>query len=234
MKFCVIGLGVFGRNLARNLSSLGAEVLAIDRKAENVTAVKDDVSVAVVVDSMDPTPLGEFPIDDMDAVIIAIGDNFEASMLATTRVQELGAKKIVCRVLSPVHEHILRLMKVDRLVVPEEVAARGLAQSLLLRDVLDGYDVGDGHAIIETPVPEALIGVKPVTETEKFDQHEVSLVTVKRKRRSLVGRILPEAKAAKPEVLGCPDEDLQLHVDDILVLFGAEKNLRNFLEAHAR
>ena len=56
MKFCIIGLGVFGKNLARNLTALGVEVLAIDRKEENVSAIKDEVGAAAMMDFDDPSP----------------------------------------------------------------------------------------------------------------------------------------------------------------------------------
>ncbi|MBC8040666.1 MAG: TrkA family potassium uptake protein, partial [Opitutaceae bacterium] len=139
MKCCIIGLGVFGKNLALNLAQLGAEVLAIDRREENISLIKDEVGAAVVMDFEDTSPLARLAINEMDAVIIAIGDDFECSMAMTVKVQELGAKRIVCRVLSPMHARLLRLLKVDRLVVPEEVAARGLAHSLLMRGVVDGF-----------------------------------------------------------------------------------------------
>jgi trk system potassium uptake protein len=234
MKFCIIGLGVFGKNLARNLTALGVEVLAIDRKEENVSAIKDEVGAAAVMDFDDPSPLERFPLDEMDAVIIAIGDDFEASMLMTARAQDLGAKKLVCRVLSPVHERLLRLMKVDRLVVPEEVAARGLAQSLLMRGVVNSFDLGDGHAIIETPVPKDLVGKKPASDVAVFREADIALVAVKRTERRFLGRLVPEqGEEAKRKVVGFPDATFTLATSDVLVLFGPEKKLRAFLEEHA-
>lgn len=233
MKFCIIGLGVFGKTLARNLTSLGVEVLAIDRKEENVSIIKDEVGASAVMDFEDPSPLERFPIDDMDAVIIAIGDDFEASMLMTARAQDLGAKKLVCRVLSPVHARLLRLMKVDRLVIPEEVAACGLAQSLLMRGVVNSFDL-DGHAIIETPVPKGLVGEKPAMEKALFRDAGISLVAVKRTERRFLGRLVPEeGEEAKRKVIGFPDEEFMLSTTDVLVLFGPEKKLRSFLEKHA-
>ncbi len=224
MKFCIIGLGVFGKTLARNLTALGVEVLAIDRKEENVSIIKDEVGAAAVMDFDDPSPLERFPIDEMDAVIIAIGDDFEASMLMTARAQDLGAKRLVCRVLSPVHARLLRLMKVDRLVIPEEVAACGLAQSLMMRGVVNSFDLGDSHAIIETPVPQGLIGKKPAAEKALFREAGVSLVAVKRTERRFLGRLVPEeGEEAKRKVIVFPDEEFVLSTSDVLVLFGPEK-----------
>lgn len=234
MKCCIIGLGVFGKNLAINLAQLGAEVLAIDRREENVSVIKDEVGAAVVMDFEDTTPLSRLAINEMDAVIIAIGDDFEASMAMTVKAQELGAKRIVCRVLSTMHERLLRLLKVDRLVVPEEVAARGLAHSLLMRGVVDGFDMGSGHAIIEATVPDALVG-KNLTQTAAlFKDHAVRLVTIKRKEHRPLDKLINTASGeVRRRTLGVVGLEEIFAKDDIFVLFGAEKGLRAFLEENA-
>lgn len=238
MKYCVIGLGVFGRHLSYHLSSLGAEVLAIDCREDNVAAVKDVVDAAIEIDYTDPTPFAHYPIADMDAVFIAVGDNFEASMTLTMRMQELGAKKIVARVLSPMHERLLKMLKIDRLVVPEEFAARGLAHSMMMRGVLDGYDLGDGHVIIEVKAPAGLVGKTLRDATDKFRKYSTLLVTVKRLNTNPVAEKLGKLLAPRDELrddqeretLGVPTLDVTFERKDVLVLFGAEKKLRRFLD----
>lgn len=231
MKCCIIGLGVFGRNLARCLSQLGADVLVVDRKDENISAIKDDVSAAVVMDFADPTPLESLPIPEMDVVVVAIGDKFEDSMAITVKVQELGARQIVCRVLSPMHERLLRLMKVDRLVIPEEYAARGLAHSLLMRGVVNGFDMGSGHAIIEARVPKRLAGKNLAATSNEFRQAGVRLITIKRVERStLAGFLAPATGEERRTTLGVVELNEPFRPDDVFVLFGKEKGLRTFLE----
>ena len=231
MKYCVIGLGIFGRHLCTHLASLGAEVLAIDPREENVAAVKDIVDASVELDFSDPAPFAQFPIREMDAVVIAIGDNFEASMMLTLRMQELGAKKIICRVLSPMHERLLKLLKVDRLVVPEEFAARGLAHSMMISGVID--------VIIEAKVPAGLAGKTLEQVALAFRKYSILLVTVKRRiSHPLLSRVLPTDEMTLNDeddraTLGVPKLDVEFKSDDILVLFGAEKNLPRFLDAVA-
>ncbi len=231
MKCCIIGLGVFGKNLAINLAQLGAEVLAIDRREENVSLVKDEVGAAIVMDFEDTTALGRLGIKEMDAVVIAIGDDFESSMAMTVKAQELGARRLVCRVLSPMHARLLRLMKVERLVVPEEVAARGLAHSLLMRGVVDGFDMGSGHAIIEAAAPKALIGKNLLQTAELFKTHDVRLVTIKRKEPLPFSKLLMGSDSeVRRRTLGVVGLDEPFSRDDVVVLFGSEKGLRLFLE----
>ncbi len=232
MKLLIIGLGVFGRNLARDLTQLGAEVIAIDRRDDNVTAIKDDVATAVCAPFDDPSVLARFPIDEFDAVILAIGDDFEASLAFTMKAQELGARRLVCRVLSPMHERLLRLLKVDRLVIPEEFTARGLAHSMLLRGVLNGIDLGSGYALVEVKVPESFVGPDSNWRRELFASHAVRLVTVKRPERGFLKTLLgadpmPEAPL---RTLGDVAISDPLEAGDVLVLFGQDKDLRHFLE----
>lgn len=236
MKYCVIGLGIFGRNLCAHLAGLGAEVLAIDPHEENVDAIKDVVDAAVELDFSDPAPFAQFPIREMDAVVIAIGNNFEASMMLTLRMRELGAKKIICRVLSPMHERLLRLLKVDRLVVPEEFAARGLAHSMMITGVIDGYDLGDGYVIIEANVPPGLAGKTLMQAALAFRKYSTLLVTVKRLvSHPVMGKILAMPGGGREsedrETVGVPKVTIKFRPDDVLVLFGTEKNLTLFLEA---
>ncbi len=235
MKCLIVGLGVFGRNLAHHLSQLGAEVIALDRREENVAAVKDEVAAAAVLDFTDTSPIARYPIAELDAVIIAIGDDFEASMAFTMRARELGAKRLVCRVLSPMHARLLRLLKVERMVVPEEFAARGLAHSLLMRGAVEGIDLGSGHAMIEVGVPARLVGQSIQTRSDAFRVHDVRLVTLKRPERTLFGGLLkPDPDAPVPtRTLGNLRLDEPFRAGDILVLFGPEKGLREFLEAES-
>ncbi|MDR1010956.1 MAG: TrkA family potassium uptake protein [Opitutaceae bacterium] len=234
MKCCIIGLGVFGKNLARDLARLGADVLAIDRREDNVEQIKDEVGAAVVMEFDDPAPLAHFPIEEMDAVIIAIGNDFEHSMALTVKAQELGAKRIVCRVLSPMHERLLRLLKVDRLVVPEVVAARGLAHSLLMRGVVDGFDMGNGHSIIEASVPALLVGKSLTDSAKDFKKADVRIVTIKRIRKGVLGKLAKSPDTpVKRRTLGIVTMDEIFQADDIFVLFGPEKNLLLFLEKYS-
>ncbi len=235
MKTLIVGLGVFGRSLATHLTQLGAEVIALDRREENVALVKDEVDAAAVIDFSDPSPLERFPIEEMDAVILAIGDDFEASLAFTMKARELGARRLICRVLSPMHERLLRLLKVERLVVPEEFAARGLAQSMLMRGAIEGIDLGTGHALVEASLPPTLEGRTITSLAAHFRQHDVRLVTIKRPDRKLLTRLLKTDPGAPvpTRTLGNIPLDEPFQSGDILVLFGSVKNLRSFLDSES-
>lgn len=239
-QYCIIGLGVFGRHLCLHLNNLRAQVLAIDAREENVAAVKDYVDGAIEVDFNNLACFGNYSLDKMDAVFIAIGDNFEASMMLTARMQEIGVKKLIVRVLSPMHERLLKLLGVDRIVVPEEYAARGLAHSVMMRGALDGYDLGDGHIVLEAETPAGLVGKTLREATDKFRKYSILLVTIK--RRVDGGTASAEISASRDariedwarRTCGVPRLGDRFEKDDVLVLFGAETHLAGFLDELAR
>lgn len=229
MKACIIGLGVFGRSLALTLAELGVEVVALDLSETLVAAIKDEMSVAAVADASNPEALAMFPMAEMDVVVVGIGQDFEASLQATAHAQELGAKRVITRVLSPVHERLLKLMKVERAVVPEEVAAKTLGKSLVLEGVTGLYELDAKYSIVELPVPESLIGVKP-RQSDVLESEGLQLVTVRRPLKGLLGLLPKEAGGIVP-VVGAVPENFTFEKGDILVVFGKEKAVKALLQA---
>ncbi len=94
-KFCVIGLGYFGYHISIYLTEMGAEVIAIDNREEIIENIKDKVELALVMDASDSKALKNLDISDVDAVIVAIGEDFEASINTIATLQEIGIKKII-------------------------------------------------------------------------------------------------------------------------------------------
>src|SRR5690625_4610093 len=118
-EFAVIGLGRFGGSVCRELSMEGMEVLAIDRDEDIVNEYKAIDSHAVIADSTDEAALKELDILNIDHVIIAIGDNIQASILTTVILTDLGIKKITVKAQSDYHERILNKIGADQVVHPE-------------------------------------------------------------------------------------------------------------------
>jgi len=155
-KFCVIGLGYFGYNLALSLTKKGAEVLAIDKNPERVEPLQDIVSYAVTVDSTDAKAMQSLGVKEMDATIVAIGELFEASIVTTAVLQEIGVRKIFNRVLNPIHERLLNLLNVTETLVPEAEAAEHLADRLILPDLIESHKISEDYSIYEIKTPDGL------------------------------------------------------------------------------
>ena len=227
-KFCVIGLGYFGFNLALTLNKAGAEVVAIDNHQDRIDSISDKVTHAICMDATDMRALRSLGLKDMDAVIVAIGEGFESSITTTALIQEIGVKKVINRVTSSVHERILKLMKVDEILVPEAEAAKNLAARLMLPGIIESFEISKDYGVFEIIAPKSFVG-KSLLELNLRQAYSFNLVTLKRisKKRGL----LTLGEHEEIQVIGVPTPDLVIKEDDILVLFGQEKDIRILLES---
>ena len=137
MKFCIIGLGTFGTQLARQLTREGHEIVAVDNDPSHIAVLKDEIEYLIQADCTDLSAFHEIPVDACDAVILAIGEDFEASLSIAANLQQLGAKRIISRIINPLHGRLLKLLKIDELLIPEAMAAAWLARSLKSPEILD-------------------------------------------------------------------------------------------------
>ena len=76
MKYIIIGLGNYGHVLAEELSALGHEIIGADISESRVDSIKDKVATAFVIDATDEQSLSVLPLNSVDIVIVAIGENF--------------------------------------------------------------------------------------------------------------------------------------------------------------
>jgi trk system potassium uptake protein TrkA len=225
MRFCIIGLGTFGTHLARQLSREGHEIVAVDNDPAHINALKDEIEYLIQADCTHLDAFHEIPISECDAVILAIGENFEASLSIASNVQQLGAKRIISRIINPLHGRLLKLLKIDELLIPEAMAAAWLARSLKTPDVLSSLELGSGYEIAQVLVPRSLVG-KTLQEAELRGRYDLNLVTIAKGR---VAAALSSTRHPINKVLGIPLPDRAFEPDDVLVLFGQGKDIRRMM-----
>lgn len=223
MKFCVIGLGIFGTNLARILTRLGAEVLAVDRDPDRVDDLKDEVAHALILDAGDIKALRQLPLHEMDGVVVAIGENLESSILATAHLHEMGIPNLICRSINATHGRLLELLKVPKIILPERMAADRTARSLMLGRVNDAVAISAEFDIVELPIPNRLIG-QTLQDAALRHRYQLNLITIKRPS--------PQSTPETPryDVLGIIPPTHVFQPEDILLLFGRETDIRRFLQ----
>lgn len=153
-SYIVIGLGRFGLEVARKLSELGCEVLAMDSRSEPVQQLSNEVTHAVVGDAQDKEVLRALDAGSFDCAIVAIGGSLADSVLATMNLKELGVGYIVCKAHDETHRKVLLKLGADRVVIPEQENAHRLAKSLSGPNVLDYIELSDAYGIVELPAPK--------------------------------------------------------------------------------
>ncbi|MBY0109515.1 MAG: TrkA family potassium uptake protein [Candidatus Babeliaceae bacterium] len=134
MKFCVIGVGRFGYAVATTLANRGMEVLAVDSDEQIIESIKDLVSHAICMEITNEESLVSLGLDDMTAIIVAVGEHFDQSILITALLkQNLKFPRVIVRSISDMHKKILKLIGADQIILPEQEIGTLLADNLSLR-----------------------------------------------------------------------------------------------------
>jgi len=218
-KVAVIGIGNFGAHLAVTLAKQGAEVLEIDSSMDRLEDIKDKVTYTVRLDSTEEKALRDQGLTELDAVIVAIGDDFEATLLTIVALQNIGVKRIIARATTKTHERILRHLGIEEVISPAVEAAERLADSLMYRGVIDSLELSSDYSIVEVSAPEAFIG-KSLGELQLRETFDVNLITIKRVEQE--PRLLGLRSRTVEKILGIPTPDMVVQRGDVLVLFATK------------
>lgn len=178
-SFLILGLGRFGTSTARMLTLLGHEVLAVDKRADRVNDIKDSVLHAVQGDTSDERVIAQLGVRNFDCVVICIGDDIRASVLATVLCRENGAKLIIAKAQDDLHQKLLLKTGADRVVQPEHDGGVRLARSLTAEGVLDSLDLSEEYSINEVLIPKTWIG-KTLAGMNVRNHYNLSVIALRR------------------------------------------------------
>jgi trk system potassium uptake protein len=157
-QFLVIGAGRFGSALATTLFEMGHEVVVIDEREAAVEAVMERVTHAVIADATDEETLRKLGVSNFDTVIVAIGHDLEANILATVAAKTIGAKHVVAKAISNLGARVLAKVGADEVIRPEHDMGRRLAQQLATPSIVDAFKLGDAHGVVEVEAGTKLAG----------------------------------------------------------------------------
>ncbi len=221
--FAVIGLGLFGRKVCEVLTQKGGEVIALDNTPAQVNKVKDYVSQAILLDSTDEDSISEAPFDQVDAAIVAIGDNIEASILSTTLLKQIGVPYIIARAVNKTHYQVLKQIGANEVINIEEEEGSRIAQNLIAPSVMEKIPLSRKVMLSEMYLPGAYekSTLSSINLEEKF---KIRLTALRRIRTTLDS----DGNTQRDEELLFPSPDEVLQSGDVLILVGEEKALEEF------
>lgn len=225
MKYIIVGLGNFGASLSQKLTAQGNEVIGIDTRMEKVDLYKEKISHTIQMDATEEFTVSGLPLDDTDVVIIAIGEDQGANIMTTALFKNMQVKRLISRAINPLHEKVLEAIGVNEVVHPEEETAERWAKKLTLHNVVDSFELSDDYSIIQAEVPEEQVG-KSISEIGFRGKYDLLVLTIIKKSqvKSLLGESRTELK-----IQGIATPDQKLESGDLLVLYGSNKNLKEFL-----
>lgn len=226
----IFGLGNFGISLASSLVEAGTEVIGIDLDPLRVDLIKDQITYAVAMDATNETAVNSLPYKEMDVVVVAIGEHEGAAILTTAILKKNGAKRIISRSLSPLHQMVLEAMGIEEIIHPEQESADRLSKMLHLKWVLNNFELDDKYSITEIQLGDRFIG-RTIQEIDFRKNHQLNIITIIREftHRNILG-----GKRTARESMGVVSPETMLERGDILVVFGSNSAISNFCEANAK
>lgn len=219
-KFAVIGLGQFGSAIARKLEEKGAEVIAIDIDKEKVADIRENVSLAAVLDATDKKAILAQDIVNADAVLVCIGDlNYlNELLLCTFALQELKVHRIIVRAQGQTEKKILQKLGIKEILCPEDEVSINVAEKLLNPSVITCMELPDDFEILEIKAPRRIIN-RSLGEIKLREKYKLNLVT-----------LLRQGKDGKYHIQGVPTVDSVIEKGDIILLFGKSNHIDRFVE----
>ncbi len=221
--FAVIGLGMFGLKVCQVLMEKGGQVIALDNRPEQINKVRDTVTQAILLDSTDEESISEAPFENVDAAIVAIGDNIEASILTTNLLKQTGVPYIIARAVNKTHYQVLKRIGADQVINIEEDEGTRIALNLIAPSVMDKVILSDNTLLAEMYLPEGLNN-STVKSLDLMGRFNLRLSGVRRTKTELN----PDGAAIRTESLLFPEQDDKLQKDDVLILVGTEESLESF------
>ncbi len=211
-QFAVIGLGRFGSSVAKRLSEMGHDVLALDNNKENVQQMSEFVTQAVQGNALDEDVLRELGLSNFDSVIVAIGEDVQANIMVTVMLKELNVKHVVSKALNDLHGRVLSKVGADQVVFPERDMGVRLASNLVSSNVLDLIEVSEDFSIVEILAANSFIG-KTLIKINLRAKYGINVIAI---------------KSGGCMNLNPAPEDL-INKGDILIVTGSSRSIENLI-----
>jgi trk system potassium uptake protein TrkA len=210
-RVVVIGLGIFGFNIAKDLYENGIEVIAIDKNKEVIQKIKGFSTKAILADGRDKDILESIGIQPDDVVIVSFGEDLAASTLITLHLKEMKVKTIIVKAPNEDHKHVLEKVGATEVIIPERAMADKVAKSLISPNVLDYIPLSQDYTICEIAPPPSFMG-KTIGELHLRSRYHIEVIAIR--------EMLPERLTMVPRA------DFIIKDSDVLVVIGKEKDIQ--------
>jgi trk system potassium uptake protein TrkA len=213
-QFAVIGLGRFGESLVRTLVSMGCQVLAVDSREDKVEEIAAVATRAVQADATDEAALRELGLRNFDVVVVAIGEDMQASILITVLLKELGVKYVMAKAINEIHGKVLEKVGADKVIFPERDMGIRLAHHMAAKNVLDYIELSPEY------------GIEEIIATSKLANKTLGQLDL----RARLGVSVIALKRVPDQVVIAPGANDTVREGDVLVLVGKRSALRRLEE----
>ena len=206
----VIGLGIFGYNIARTLFENGFEVVAIDKNKDIIQKIRDHSTKAILADGTDQEIMDEIGIGEDDIAIISFGEDLAAATLITLHLKQMKVKNIIVKAPNEEHKLILEKVGATEVVIPEMDMAKKVAKSLVSPNMMDYIPLSEDYIISEMAPPNSFLG-KTIRELGLRAKYSIEVIAVR--------DVLSES------VHMVPQADFIIKDGEVLVVIGKETDI---------
>ena len=210
-RVVVIGLGIFGSQLARQLYENGLDVIAVDKNKDVVQRIKDYSTKAVLADASDKEVLESIGVAADDIVVISFGEDLSASTLLTLHLKELKVKTIIVKVPNEDYKRILLKVGASEAIIPEREMANKVARGIISPNVLEYLPISEEYTIVELAPPTAFIG-KSLADLDLRKKYNLQVIAIRDVLTNKM-QLVPRASSV-------------LKDSDVLVIIGREEDIR--------
>lgn len=204
----IIGLGRFGGTLAKQVAALGHEVVGIDIEETLVQKLAPYLTHSIVGDFSDEDTIRQLNLQELDVVVIAIGDNLKAKLLSAMVLKELHTPYIVAKASTTMESKLLERVGVDLIIFPEMDMAERVAQMLTRENIVDYFQLSQDIGLVEMGIPQFMVG-HTLVELDIRKHYNVNIVAVKRDKN----------------VIAPPNPNNPLQDDDMLIVIGRNEDI---------
>ena len=207
-SFLIIGMGRFGRKLAEDLLDRGDEVMVVDRSESIINEMSTRFDSAYIGDCTNEDVLKSLGVNNFDAIVVAMGEDFQSSLEITALAKDLGGKHVIAKASRDIQAKFLLRNGADEVVYPDRDMAAKLSVRLHARNIFDYVELSQGYAIVEIAVPKAWVG-KSLRENDVRRRHGMNILAIR-----AGGKIEP-----------VPDPDFIFMEGDHVFVMGLESDL---------
>lgn len=207
----VIGLGIFGFNIVKELYEGGFEVIAIDKDKQAVQTARDCSTKAIVADGTNREVMEQIGIQEDDVVIVSFGEDLAASTLTTLHLRQMKIRTIIVKAPNEEHKLILEKIGATEVMIPEREVAHKVARSLISPNVLEYLPLADDYVISEVAPPNEFFG-KSIAQLQLRSRYHVEVIAIK--------------DVLSDKLTMIPKADFILKDGDVLVVVGKEEEIR--------
>ncbi|MGD6780373.1 potassium channel family protein [Sutcliffiella horikoshii] len=210
-QFVVIGLGRFGGSIVEEFSTLGVEVLAIDKDEDNINKISEYATHAVQANATDEATLNSLGIRNFDHAIVSMGDDIESSILTSLLLKEMGIKQVWVKATNKYHQKVLEKIGVDRIIQPERDMAKRVAHHVVSDKIFDYIELSDNHSIAELFATKK-VSNKSLTDLDLRARFGCTLIGIQR----------------DGDIIISPSADEVIREGDLLIILGRNEDIHRF------